>query len=81
MKPFECGKGYIYIYQRTSDVEKVQSKRISHILLHKIGLSKNYPTTRVQQQEKKNKEKYSILRFFESKYFKYVEMAAHRLFM
>lgn len=39
LKPYDAGPGYIYVYQRQSDVLKLQSGKITHILLHKIGLS------------------------------------------
>jgi hypothetical protein len=50
-------------------------------LLHKIGLtSLKEPLTRVRQQEKANNEKYSVLKLYKTRYFKYLEMIAHRYF-
>jgi hypothetical protein len=56
------------------------NNKITHILLHKIGLTKNSPEKRVHTQELKNGESYQILKFYATKYYKYVEMVAHRLF-
>jgi hypothetical protein len=47
-KPFESSPGWVYIYTRQSDVEKLKEGKITHILLHKIGLTVNLPKDRVK---------------------------------
>lgn len=39
--------GWVYVYQRSQDKLKLEDKQISQVLLHKIGRTKNTPSTRV----------------------------------
>lgn len=39
--------GWIYVYYRQADELALQAKKLSHILLYKIGRTKNLPNTRV----------------------------------
>lgn len=58
-------KGFLYVLQRQSDVEKLRNGEIEHILMHKIGLTKQKRVeTRVAQQSRANKEQYKILCYF-----------------
>ena len=81
MKPYDSDHiGYVYVYQRRKDIDNLAKNKITHILLHKIGLTKNSPQARVHTQELKNGESYKILKFYETRFYKYVEMVAHRFF-
>lgn len=47
--------GWIYVYEQVSDVEKLNTGRITHILLHKIGRTgRKDPLKRVIESEKNN---------------------------
>lgn len=72
--------GYVYILQRQSDVDRLASGEISHILLHKIGMTYKEPKLRVKQQSDANKEAYHILAYFRTSFHKYLEYACHRYF-
>ena len=80
-RPRETDKvGYVYILQRQTDVDRQATGEISHILLHKIGMTYKEPEVRVNQQRRANKEQYHILAHFRSSYHKYFEYACHRYF-
>lgn len=65
LKPFESEKiGWVYIYQREQDVKNFEAGKLTHILLHKIGLTFKSPESRVALQEKANGEKYVILKTY-----------------
>lgn len=40
--------GYVYVLQRYSDVLRLEKGEISHILLHKIGMTYKEPKIRVK---------------------------------
>ena len=70
--------GYVYILQRQSDVTRFEDDEIEHILLHKIGCTKNNvhsKSGRVAQQAKANSEEYHVLAYFRTSFHKYLEYA------
>ena len=81
LRPYECkSDGFVYIYQRESDVKKLEDGEIKGILLHKIGSTKKSAESRVGQQQKTNKEPYVVVAAYKSKLYKYFEYIAHRYF-
>ena len=80
-KPRETdGVGYVYILQRQSDVQRKAAGEITHILLHKIGMTCKDPKIRIKQQRDKNNEDYHVLAYFRTSFHKYMEYACHRYF-
>lgn len=72
--------GYVYILQRQSDVDRLKQGEITHILLHKIGMTYKEPRVRVKQQRDKNGEEYHIMAYFKTSFHKYLEYCCHRYF-
>lgn len=51
--------GFVYIYRMEDEEQHYNDKLISHIMLHKIGLSLD-PRKRVKIQEKNNNQRYTL---------------------
>ena len=49
LKPKEDGDiaGWVYVYYRQRDQELLEKKRLSHIILYKVGRTKNHPEKRI----------------------------------
>ena len=75
--------GHVYILQRNADVVKHDNGEITHILLHKVGLTNGVVSTtkgRVSTQIKNNRENYHILAYYRTSFHKYFEYACHRMY-
>ena len=40
--------GYLYVYYRKIDANKIKAKKLSHLILFKVGRTKNLPSKRVR---------------------------------
>jgi len=76
---YDC-PGWIYVYYRKLEEDLVKQGKQSHILLYKVGRTKNLPHKRVQMQADKNKEIYKIRETFGSLYCMYLEFMIHLYF-
>ena len=74
-------EGWVYVYFRALDEEMVKKGRLSHVILYKVGRTKNHPSRRVTDQEQRNREGAYILReTFATKYSVYLEFMIHSYF-
>jgi hypothetical protein len=73
-------EGWIYVYERDSDRNKLQQGQIKDIILYKVGRTVRTPLSRVGLQEQANGENYNVIESFKSKYHKFVEYAIHWMF-
>lgn len=80
-KPRENDKpGWLYVYYRDIDDRKLRDKKLSHIILYKVGKTINLPAKRVGMQQSKNGEVYKIRETFASNYNSYLEFMVHLYF-
>ena len=43
-------EGWVYVYYRQIDEKMIVAKRLSHLILYKVGRTKQHPDRRVHQQ-------------------------------
>ncbi|CDW84297.1 UNKNOWN [Stylonychia lemnae] len=72
--------GWIYVYYRQADEILIKQNKLSHLILFKVGRTKNLPQKRVQFQADKNKEVYKIRETFASRYSNHLEFLIHLYF-
>lgn len=72
--------GWVYVFARSDDLQKLKDNKLSHVVLFKVGRTKLDPKKRVNDQSKANNEKYTIVATYPSLYHCYMEYNAHRLF-
>lgn len=73
-------EGWLYVYYPKIDDDLFKQKKLSHLILFKVGRTKNTPEQRVSIQSNKNNEVYIIKETFRSKFHCYLEFAVHWMF-
>ena len=73
--------GWVYVYYRQRDWKIHQDKLLSHLILYKVGRTKNHPDKRISDQEKINNDGIYLLKeTFATKYSIYFEFMIHIYF-
>lgn len=77
---FEEKGGFVYVYNRLSDIHRSRKAKLRHIVLHKVGFTTITPERRVKQQQDANNEKYFIAMVIQTRRPHYVERLIHSYF-
>ena len=72
--PFAEKAGWVYAYSRKADQDRLGGG----CFLHKVGLTRRKPSLRVSEQERANKERYTVVAATPSRFPAFLEGHVHR---